>query len=286
MIRYSDSEIINHIINFYKNTGKVPTKKEFTVYNGYISNWVVINRFGSWNNGLKAAGLPIYTKQLKNNSWDKDSIIEYTKNYINKNNKYPTSSSAGSPSISTIKRYFNSWAEVYEVSGYRKKVWDKDSILNSIYEFHKNFNKVPTSKDFRKNTVVYPNSYIINKFFGSWNNAILESNLPISIKNGYGILTNGLDGHTYRSSAEAYFCDNYLYNKYTYHIEPKYPCPYEYLLYDWYLPELNLYIELDGGIRPTTTKEKIKINNSLNRKCVFINTYNIYDKNYIDTILV
>lgn len=99
-------------------------------------------------------------------------------------------------------------------------------------------------------------------------------------------MTKGLDGITYRSAAEAYFCDNYLYNNFNYEVESSYPSPYDDMLYDWFLTDVNIYIELDGGLRPETTKNKISINNKLNRLCLFIDTNTIFDKEYIKQILV
>jgi hypothetical protein len=284
-MKYSTEYILEQLQLYYTTTGKKPTKHNFTKANGYISNWVVIDRFGSWNAGLEAAGLTITMKQKANNTWDKQSILEYISNFIKSNNKYPNSSCNDAPSLSTIKRYFLSWEDAYAQAGHHKIAWDKRKIVNSVLEYYSTFNSVPTSKDFRANTIKYPNSHIINTLFGSWNNLIESCNLPISIKNGYGLLTKAKDGHVYRSSAEAHFVDQYLYNKYEYIIEPNYPNPYNSLIYDWYLPELDLYIELDGNLRPETTKEKIYINNKLNRNCKFINTALIYKKQSLESLI-
>jgi hypothetical protein len=286
MKKYSEEEILEQLKSFYTHNGRPPTKKEFTNKNGYISNWVVIDRFGSWNNGLLAAGLDIKIKQIKNNTWDKEKIIFYTLEYITNYGKYPNSFSVGAPSISTIKRYFKNWLDVYDQTGFKKCDWTEELVLKAITDFYHNNNRVPTTKDFRANTLIYPSSYTINKFFNSWNNAISKAGLPTSIKNGYGILTKGLDGITYRSAAEAYFCDNYLYNNFNYEVESSYPSPYDDMLYDWFLTDVNIYIELDGGLRPETTKNKININNKLNRLCLFIDTNTIFDKEYIKQILV
>ena len=50
-------------------------------------------------------------------------------------------------------------------------------------------------------------------------------------------------------------------------------------MYDWYIPKLDLYIELDGEIRPERTKEKITLNKQLGRNCLFIKTSTLYNKN-------
>jgi hypothetical protein len=81
---------------------------------------VVVDRFGSWNAGLEKAGIPKNTRQVKNNTWCRNSIINYTKEYINKYNKLPNNSSENAPSFTTIKRYFTKWEEVYNLVGLKK----------------------------------------------------------------------------------------------------------------------------------------------------------------------
>jgi hypothetical protein len=158
-----------------------------------------------------------------------------------------------------------------------------DEILfNYVKVWVEKTGTIPSPRDWYNSD--YPKPRQVIEKFKTWNNFIKSSGFTPNIQNGYGIDTYGLDNHLYRSKAEAYFADTYLYGKYEYVIEPKYPSPYcKY--YDWYLPSLDLYIELDGKIRPHTVKEKLKINNNLNRNCVFIPTSDIYNKEKIVNII-
>lgn len=151
----------------------------------------------------------------------------------------------------------------------------KDDIIKSIQFFVSNYGRIPAMREF---TDIYPSYTSAKRLFGSWNNAIEAAGFAPMIQNGYGNNTYGLDGNLYRSAAEAYFSDTYLYNRYTYIVEPRYPDPYV-RYYDWYVKDLDLYIELDGGLRPHITQEKIAINKILNRYCLFITTDNIYNHN-------
>jgi hypothetical protein len=74
-----------------------------------------------------------------------------------------------------------------------------------------------------------------------------------------------------------------LYNKFVYTIEPEYPKLN--LLYDWYLPEIDLYIELDGNLRPETIEYKKIINEKLKRVCLIIDIQDIYKTEYINSLL-
>lgn len=155
-------------------------------------------------------------------------------------------------------------------------VYSKKDIIEFIQRFYRLNDKIPQLRDFQENNK-YPSYKTVQKYFGSWNNGIEAAGFESNIQNGYGIDTYGKDGNLYRSIAEAHFVDNFLFERYEYIVEPKYSNNIN-KYYDWYIPELNLYIELDGGIRPQITKEKILINKQLNRNCLFIKTDDIYNK--------
>ena len=162
--------------------------------------------------------------------------------------------------------------------------WSKDSIIQAIKSFYSKNNKIPAARDFNNTNYEYPNTTTVKRHFGTWNAAIEAAGFPPNIQNGFGIDTYGLDGHLYRSLYEAYFADTYLYSKYEYVIEPKYPEPYN-KYYDWYIPSLDLYIELDGGCRPETTKEKLAINKILNRKLLLLPAQAIYSNQRLADIV-
>lgn len=173
--------------------------------------------------------------------------------------------------ISNILRTFR--YKGYKVTNMHK-ISDNTILFDYLILWIEENKTIPSVFDWKYNTK-YPNITRITAKFGSWNNFIKAAGYNPNIQNGFGINTKGLDGHLYRSRAEAYFCDNYLFNKVEYVIEPKYPEPYN-KWYDWYLPESDTYIELDGGLRPKVITEKIEINKQLNRKLLVIAIEDIY----------
>jgi hypothetical protein len=154
---------------------------------------------------------------------------------------------------------------------------DSDILYRYLREWVNTHGKLPGPRDWYNTSFPKPRQ-IITKF-GSWNTFIEAAGFEPNIQNGFGIDTHGLDGHLYRSRAEAYFADNFLYGKYKYTIEPKYPEPHN-KFYDWYIEDLNIYIELDGGLRPQVIQEKIEINKNLNRNLKIIKTENIHLKGF------
>lgn len=162
-----------------------------------------------------------------------------------------------------------------QISNTTKPNFSKADLLNFLVEFYKQTGLVPTSRDFRTNQPL-PDTSTFEYHFGSWDNALKSAGLPINIKSGFGIRTRALDNHVYRSKIEALFVNKFLFGKYNYCIEPNYTdCNYKY---DWYIPELDLYIELDGGLRPQRMLEKININSKLNRNFLVIEPKDIYSK--------
>lgn len=199
---------------------------------------------------------PIHYTELLNNSY---KVLK---------NKYPNLS------LSFIVRKFKE-IKLLPQHFVLKPVITKEYLITQIQNYVNTHGHIPSSKDFNFGTCEECCTYTYIKYFGSWNSAIEAAGFTPNIQNGYGINTKSLDGNVYRSQAEAYFVDNYLFGKYDYIIEPAYPKKYN-KIYDWYIPSLNLYIELDGGIRPEIIKEKVLINKLLNRLCLFIPVSSIY----------
>jgi hypothetical protein len=176
------------------------------------------------------------------------------------------------PSITVVQNLFGSWSSALEQANLKPITiikYSKEDVITAIISYYKINGKIPGYNDLSN-----PGSTTAEKHFGSWNKAIIAAGFTPN-ESGFGVFTEGKDGHTYRSAAEAYFCDNFLYNRYEYIIEPKYPEPYN-KYYDWYVPTLDLYVELDGELRPEAVKNKITINKELRRNCIIITVKDMY----------
>jgi hypothetical protein len=233
-------------------------------------------------------GQDSYAKTSKNKglftNWK--SVINHTSKCADNDKTYSIDSTYGPIAIeeilnTSVAELRRKYPNISFKNKFKSNPIDKSSRLeysaNEIIELIRLFvninGKIPEYRDFSfKNG--YTSADAVKYHFGSWNKGIEAAGFTPNIQSGYGIRTLGLDGHLYRSQAEAYFADTYLYNKHQYIVEPKYPRPYN-RYYDWYISSIDLYIELDGGIRPEVTKEKIVINKLLNRKCLFVPTSSI-----------
>jgi hypothetical protein len=57
--KYADEELDYHLIRFYVENGRPPTRRDFINNPGYPSEWMYRERFESWANGLKRVGLDV-----------------------------------------------------------------------------------------------------------------------------------------------------------------------------------------------------------------------------------
>lgn len=287
---YTDKQqvAIGSLQNLAKQLDKTPSAKEYRISKLKPSVTTINSLFGSWNNALKASNLEIYSNTVTD-----EYLIERLLHFRNKYNRTPVQrdfeKNTEYPSSATYQRRFGSWKKALITAGLptnyvgAKKIYTKESIIVSIKDFYVLNSRNPQVIDFTNNST-YPSFSSVVRHFGTWYGALEASGLRIDNQQ-FGVRTLAADNHLYRSYAEAYFVDNYLYNKYDYIIEPKYPKPHTYI-YDWYIPSIDLYIELDGGIRPERTKEKRHTNTLLGRKCLFIDTKSIYKNLENDLLLL
>lgn len=278
---YTKKKLIELGILYYDKYGKQPKAKNWNTKTAGCSRDRIYEQYGSW---------AVYIDELKKHIPDiksrkipttqnlpSDDLLKILKDFSIKNNKSPTKNDfrldKTLPHPSLFEKRFGSWNNALEAAGLsinnRHNYYNKTILIDIILDYIAATGELPTIRNFK-----YSSSCI--RHFGSLNAAIQAAGFEPNIQNGFGVDTYGLDGHLYRSQAEAYFADNFLYGRYEYIVEPKYPKPYN-RYYDWYIPELDLYIELDGGLRPETTLEKIKLNEQLGKNVVFYNTDEIYN---------
>lgn len=141
-------------------------------------------------------------------------------------------------------------------SSLREHVHTKQYAIETLQAFYKEHGRIPQAREFYSRLDI--NKQAIVNLFGSWNTAIEESGFEADYNDGFGKRTIAKDGILYRSKTEAYFVDHFLFEKEEYEYEKPYGNGW---LFDFYLPKYNIYIEIDGGLRPERTKEKIEFCN-------------------------
>jgi len=154
---------------------------------------------------------------------------------------------------------------------YPDKTWKKEELICVIQDFYIDNDRIPTNREFNNPGNIYPTVTPFIRVFGSWNTAIEQAGYRAN-DNLYGIVNKALDGNIYRSLLESSFVNKFLLNKYKYVYEPRYPAPYN-LVYDFYIDEVSLYIEIAGGTSESyisNTARKIEINKTLDRNLLVV----------------
>ena len=149
-------------------------------------------------------------------------------------------------------------------------------MCSSDLDFYNIHGRIPKARELENKEYYGICRRSITKRFGSWNSLIEAAGFQPNVQSGLGISTVAKDNKLYRSSHEAYFVDHFLFEKEEYEYEKPYGNGW---YYDFYLPKYNLYIELDGGLRPQRIQEKINFCKQNNLRLKVINSDEIYNSN-------
>lgn len=177
--KYTNEELLNCLREFEKKNGRIPVDDEFSSNFEYPSVWNYHERFGSWSNALKLAGLHAYMLT-------DDELLNHLTQFHIENGRVPEktdfTNNSRYPSYSTYRRRFGSWNRSIELSGLKKEPnykYTDDQLLEYLRQFYRETGTTPQAADFATNQK-YPGSTVYQKRFGSWNNAIKMSGLKIN----------------------------------------------------------------------------------------------------------
>ncbi|MFA7030583.1 MAG: hypothetical protein WC179_09930 [Candidatus Cloacimonadaceae bacterium] len=83
---YTEDDLLDILIDYYDTYNKTPVSSDFTGENGYPSSVTYSEKFGSWNNALKLAGLDINQIYY----YTDEELLDALKNYYLEHNEVPT----------------------------------------------------------------------------------------------------------------------------------------------------------------------------------------------------
>lgn len=169
-------EFIDELHKYYDMYGKTPRVSDFK--GEWISYGWAKKLFGSWNNAIKAANLPVNNDNPY--SYNKDQLLSYLLEYYRKYSKVPTSrmmSGAGYPSIKAYIKHFGSFKNALIESGLYELREDKhqfaeeytdEELLEHLKKYMEGKERIPTyevmKKDLRPSISTYD-----RRFNGAYN---------------------------------------------------------------------------------------------------------------------
>jgi hypothetical protein len=167
-----------------------PTVKQYKTYGKYHPS-VIRNRFGTWNEAKKEAGIPV-NESGSIHRVDEEDLINDLERVTEQLGESPTVRqyrAEGEYSIETFQRRFGSWNEAKEQADLKTHSQDgrheytDAELLADLREFAKEVEGTPTIQQYRSRDGPSPD-VLIRRFGGSWNEAVTQAGLAPNSRYG------------------------------------------------------------------------------------------------------
>ena len=170
--KYSDEEIIKELKKYNSKNGNI-SRRKFNEDPNTCSSYVVMQRFGSWTNALKLAGVYIPKKE----KLTKNQILHQLKDFYAKNSVITAKSFDKDETVcgvTTIRNYFGSWSNALIAANLKekeiKKIYSDEELIEMYREFSLKIGKEKngaTKKELVESG--FPNAYSLDIRFTSIN---------------------------------------------------------------------------------------------------------------------
>lgn len=119
--KYTEEELLDLLKTFYKKHGRTPKKQEIK------QNDTIAKRFGSWNNALKKAGLPILRA-----SYPDEYLLNLLIEFYKEHGRPPKRREIKENTAIRIR--FGSWNDALEKAGLPvlRKRWTKEELIQEV----------------------------------------------------------------------------------------------------------------------------------------------------------
>lgn len=255
---FSKEELINKLIEFYKENNR-PPKTSDCMMNGLPSRKVFMNKFGSWNTALKEAGLTINTDF----NVDKEEIIARAFAFHKINGRSPYSREilkSNTPLYNHWKSYDDFLISINLPLNRKKrnpKIKTNDELLYDYKDLYNSLGRIPLANDIDNCEELASFSTYIKRFKNYeniWQLCNIEESINILKKTTYGSICLDKNGDICKSLAEMVITNLFIDNKIPFIKELNYKEIFpdysgKTLVMDWYLPNENIAIEYFGLYR-------------------------------------
>lgn len=172
LIDIPEPDLLNELERVHNHLGRSPTREEFVELAAYSAQPYAA-QFGSWNDALREAGLPV----VKRHSILKTELIEELQRVAGKLDE--------SPSIAQMKKYgkyyptlytkrFGTWNQALRSAELEPTPPDRaisrDELTKNLESVIEEFEGVPTKKEFKSHSEYSEGPY--NRVFGGYNDAL------------------------------------------------------------------------------------------------------------------
>ena len=172
--KYSNEELILLLQQKAKEIGRTPH-----VYDMKKPSYETFcNRFGSWADALKAAGLDISTKGKK---YSNEELILILQQKAKELGRTPHEYDMKKPSYETYCNRFGSWADALKAAGlYPSRGYSNEELILILQQKAEELGRTPRTRDMKR-----PSASTFYDAFGSWNNALRSAGLKTNSRRKY-----------------------------------------------------------------------------------------------------
>ena len=228
--KYTNEEIIDNLHLVTNDLGYTPSSKEYEKHKLHLCALnTIYENFGSWKQAIKMAGLK--TKPIRHIYFSRE-LIENLKLVGNQIGHTPTAAEYKQHpdhkfSIRCFYEKFKSWPTACKKAGFKQSyraysdAMTKEQVIQNITNIIKECGYLPSSQKIKKHPKYKVSSYIIRKFFNSYDEMAKEFDAPIIKKD---IISNkDLLDDLYHASLQHPNCSlSIITDKYTIHSQALY----------------------------------------------------------------
>lgn len=203
---YTDKELIDILLDFYRVNNRVPTVRDLRKSNGYVGGVTYHNRFGSFKNALVISGLYDLIAdthnfdRVKMTNKDRLNVLKVADEFVKKNKRplgrKDIEKNNNIPSLSSISRMFGSLENLMIECGYSKEYFNKieeEELLANLKRLYVQDGMIT------KNTIsACPYTRVYSAYvehFGKLSNAYKLAGIPVN-QYGYPIPLEKVDAET------------------------------------------------------------------------------------------
>lgn len=176
------SDLINELIRLKDKLGGTPTSRDMAESGAY-ANSNYYRKFGSWNSAVREAGFdPTRERDVPAEKLLND--IERVAEQLGCAPTTPQMKQHGDYAISTYTREFSTWNNAVREAGLepvREKNVSESDLLHAIHDLGNDLDRTPSAFEMDKLGDYSVGTY--ERRFGSWNNALRESDFDINNHN-------------------------------------------------------------------------------------------------------
>lgn len=178
MRNYTKEMLLMYLKKGAIELGHTPSEHEMNQFKNYPSSTTYINRFGSWNNALKAARLNI--RKVK--QYTQEELCGTLKIIYTKTHRTPTQiyfkHHKNLPTISIFLKMFGSWEGALKIAGipsnkYSRRYRKKD-LLQQVCLLRNSLHRIPHSTDLRQYPEM-PSAATYFRRFKTWKRVLVEA---------------------------------------------------------------------------------------------------------------